>query len=81
MNELTCVSLFLFLFLFLFCRVFSDGGNFSTDEVDEYRKKLVSTFAGISLLSNGLSLSFVVLNLHCHCMTLSGAYGEQDRLV
>lgn len=24
-----------------FCRVFSDGGNFSTDEVDEYRKKLV----------------------------------------
>ena len=33
---------------YLFCcfclnhRVFSEGGNFSTDEVEEYRKKLVS---------------------------------------
>ena len=29
-----------FLFSSTF-RVFSDGGNFSTDEIDEYRKRLV----------------------------------------
>ena len=43
--EVVSLSLEIRSLLCCFClihRVFSEGGNFSTDEVEEYRKKLVS---------------------------------------
>ena len=46
-----------------FCRVFSDGGNFSTDEVDEYRKKLVrEIFAVLAVQLEVLAMLFTIFH-------------------